>query len=68
MKPRSTFSQVLLWLIVTIGLGACSQTTPVELNLAPESELPAFVDRSAPQVKEAYRFAIANPEDRKSVV
>jgi hypothetical protein len=33
-----------------------------ELALAPESALPDFVRRAPPQVKEAYRFAIANPE------
>lgn len=62
MKPPSTFSLVWLGLVVTLVLGACNQATPIELNLAPASELPAFVDRSAPLVKDAYRFAIANPE------
>lgn len=38
------------------------ETAPVELTLAPESALPDFVHDAAPQVKEAYRFAIANPE------
>jgi hypothetical protein len=30
--------------------------------MAPESALPASVSRAPAQVKEAYRFAIANPE------
>jgi hypothetical protein len=34
----------------------------VALTLAPESALPDFVQNAAPQVKEAYRFAIANPD------
>jgi hypothetical protein len=33
-----------------------------QLTLAPESALPDFVRDAAPQVQEAYRFAIANPE------
>lgn len=38
------------------------QAASVEITLAPESALPDFVQDAAPQVKEAYRFAIANPE------
>jgi hypothetical protein len=30
--------------------------------MAPESALPDFVQDAPPQVKEAYRFAIANPD------
>jgi hypothetical protein len=33
-----------------------------EFTLAPESALPDFVSNAPPQVKEAYRFAIANPD------
>lgn len=33
-----------------------------QLTLAPESALPDFARDAAPQVQEAYRFAIANPE------
>jgi hypothetical protein len=48
-----------------MGLTACaSPAAPAqkELTLAPESALPDFVRDAPPQVKEAYRFAIANPE------
>lgn len=38
------------------------KTDLAELTLAPESALPNFVQNAAPQVKEAYRFAIANPD------
>lgn len=65
MKPRIIFSITWLLLALAIGISACSDsagpTTP-ELTLAPESALPDFVRDAAPQVKEAYRFAIANPQ------
>ncbi|MCB0192073.1 MAG: hypothetical protein KDJ65_09025 [Anaerolineae bacterium] len=65
MKTHLIFSLVLL--LLAIGVAACgnaiaSPESQVELKLAPESELPEFVSQAAPQVKEAYRFAIANPE------
>ena len=63
MKPQLLFALTMLLLIVVFS--ACSgSTTPTqqELSLAPESALPDFVRDAAPQVKEAYRFAIANPE------
>lgn len=65
MKPPLVFTRALLLLGAVVILGACSDaTTPaqVELKLAPESELPEFVSQAAPQVKEAYRFAMANPD------
>jgi len=64
MKPRLLFSLTLLLLAAAVIIGACGNTesAQVELKMAPESELPEFVSQAAPQVKEAYRFAIANPE------
>jgi hypothetical protein len=65
MKLRS-FSVLILLLLVTIpGISACAGpagTAQEELTLAPESALPDFIQDAAPQVKEAYRFAIANPD------
>lgn len=63
MKSRLAFPLVLL-LLAAVVLGACGDAAPaqVELKLAPESALPEFVSQAAPQVKEAYRFAIANPD------
>lgn len=49
-----------LFLALTVGTSACGGSRGYEL--APESALPAFVRDAPPQVKEAYRFAIANPE------
>jgi hypothetical protein len=46
-------------------VGACTGSTEIsqeQLTLAPESALPDFVRAAPPQVREAYRFAIANPE------
>ena len=51
--------------VLTTGLGACTGaagTAPEKFELAPEAALPDFVRSAPPQVKEAYRFAIANPE------
>ena len=60
MKLRP-FSILILLLLVTIsGISACAGQE--KLTLAPESALPDFVQDAAPQVKEAYRFAIANPD------
>lgn len=66
MIKRRSFS-IVTWLavILVVGLNGCAG--PVgpaqrELKLAPESALPDFVRDAPPQVKEAYRFAIANPD------
>ena len=56
---------LLLILVMTLGFSACAGPTATDqekLSLAPESALPGFVQDAPPQVKEAYRFAIANPE------
>jgi hypothetical protein len=50
--------------LVLLALGACQRggAGSVELAMAPESALPEFVREAPPQVREAYRFAIANRE------
>ncbi len=65
MKPSYVFSMVVLLLALSLAVGACTGSTgtsQVSLTLAPESALPDFVRDAPPQVQEAYRFAIANPE------
>lgn len=65
LKPSLVFSLVLLLLALSLALEACTGATGMvqeQLTLAPESALPDFVRDAAPQVQEAYRFAIANPE------
>ena len=63
---RSWF--VLLALVASAlvsGLSACAASggkARQEYTLAPESALPNFVRDAPPQVREAYRFAIANPD------
>ena len=63
MKPNLLIA--LTTLLLVLAIGACNgSTAPAqeELSMAPESALPDFVHDAAPQVKEAYRFAIANPD------
>ncbi len=65
LKPGIVFSLPLLLLALSLVAGACGGPTGAsqpELALAPESALPDFVRDAAPQVQEAYRFAIANPD------
>ena len=65
MNSRFTFLITLLLLALTIGISACANsgaTAEQELTMAPESAIPDFVRDAPPQVKEAYRFAIANPD------
>lgn len=65
MKSRFIFLMVWLLLLLALVISACGDAaSPAanELTLAPESALPDFVQDAPPQVKEAYRFAIANPD------
>jgi hypothetical protein len=50
-----------LMLVVSACAGP-ADTAQEDLILAPESALPDFIQDAPPQVKEAYRFAIANPD------
>jgi len=63
---KSHFSLIVLLLtLAVLFVSACASpggTAQPELTLAPESALPGFVQDAPPQVKEAYRFAIANPD------
>jgi hypothetical protein len=61
MKPGFALLSFIILLAVAVVVGACG-SAEAELSLAPESELPDFVQDAPPQVKEAYRFAIANPD------
>ena len=51
-------------MLLALGVSACSSDSAdeKELTLAPESALPDFVRGAPAQVREAYRFAIANPD------
>ncbi len=61
-------SRYIIWMLLLLAfagvVSACAgqaDTDQVELSLAPLSEMPDFVQKSPPQVQEAYRFAVANP-------
>ncbi len=65
MKRHLAFLMALLFLALAPALSACGGSggkDDQEWTLAPESALPDFVRSAPPQVKEAYRFAIANPD------
>ncbi len=53
----------LLLTVVGLLLVACGTATPAAYELAPASALPEFVRSEPPAVRDAYRFAIANPEE-----
>jgi hypothetical protein len=65
LRKRFGILMVLSLIMMVSILSACSdsdENADKELALAPESALPDFVRDAPPQVKEAYRFAIANPD------
>jgi hypothetical protein len=66
MKSRLVIFGVPLLVALTLVVSACTgsaqEAAQVELSLAPKSALPDFVREMPPQVQDAYRFAIANPD------
>lgn len=46
---------------------ACAATPAQELKLAPASSLPAHIHNAPTRVREAYQFAVANPDALKNV-
>jgi hypothetical protein len=64
-KPYTLLVVFLLFLASVPVMSACTPSTAGghgELNMAPASMLPDFLDDAPPQVTEAYRFAAANPD------
>ena len=55
-------SVVLLCVVLLTIVAGCGSKAPVELKMAPLSELPPEIQRAPVTVREAYRFAIANKE------
>jgi len=51
-----------LLLILSSGCASAGRTKLQALKLAPLSDMPDYVQKAAPEVQEAYRFAVANPE------
>ena len=64
MKLRLNLMGLLAiaFILIASGCAGPAATTEEALTLAPESTLPEFAKDAPPQVKEAYRFAIANPD------
>jgi hypothetical protein len=69
VQNLSRIALIVAWLALTglilVGCAGASGGAPAAsqpFELAPESALPDFVRNAPPQVREAYRFAIANPE------
>ena len=50
------------FLILSSGCASSGRTKLQTLELAPLSEMPDYVQQAAPEVQEAYQFAVANPE------
>jgi hypothetical protein len=53
----------LLLAITGLLLAACGASKAPAYELAPSSTLPEFVQNEPPAVRDAYRFAIANPDE-----
>lgn len=65
-----------LWFVLIMGIltsslvaacGASASQPAAELKMAPESQLPTEIKDAPANVKEAYRFAVANPELMKEI-
>jgi hypothetical protein len=62
MRGKKITLLAILGLLLTLGVSACADGSTRKIELAPASSLPPDLQQAAPQVQEAYRFAIANPE------
>lgn len=62
MQNRKVTLLVVLGGLLAVGLSACGGASARQIELAPVSALSPELRRTAPQVQEAYRFAIANPD------
>lgn len=64
------FSLILVVLILgSVALSACSSGDPEHNNvaMAPASSMPADVQKAPATVREAYQFAVANPDALENV-
>jgi hypothetical protein len=61
---------MLLVVLLALVLPACSsaaQSGAVRVKLAPVSQLPALAQKAPTRVREAYQFAVANPDLMKQI-
>jgi len=68
--------QKRLWFVLIMGIlisllvaacGATDNQPAAGLTMVPESQLPTQIRNAPANVKEAYRFAVANPELMKEI-
>lgn len=75
IKRRFNLLNVLVLPVLLLALAGCainegamqrlapiSKAVQVELAMAPQSALPSFAQEAEPRVRDAYRFAMANPD------
>lgn len=67
MNRLFTFALGALLLLWATLLSACSAATAPEGNPAPSANLPAKYQNAPARVREAYQFALSNPEALKNV-
>jgi hypothetical protein len=66
-KPKILFP-VLIAILLLTSLPACSTAQgSAELNMAPMSGMPAEVQSAPVSVRQAYQFAVANPDMMKQI-
>jgi hypothetical protein len=66
-KPKILFP-VLIAILLLTSLPACSAAQgSAELNMAPMSGMPAEVQSAPVSVRQAYQFAVANPDMMKQI-
>lgn len=58
-----------LGVLIMTGVSACSSGSKAarDITLAPQAQMPDFVQTAPPNVQEAYRFAAANPDILKQM-
>lgn len=67
MKTR-LWSVLILGILISSLVSACAGgAAQPALQMAPESQLPTEIKDAPANVKEAYRFAVANPELMKKI-
>lgn len=67
MKQLSSLTLGIILLTLTFAATACSTESLPALKMAPLSQLPAKMQNAPTRVREAYQFAIANPDALKNV-
>ena len=70
MKRLVHFALLIAVLAPMLSTTACASNTPSasrELKLAPASMLPTHIHNAPTRVREAYQFAMANPDALKNV-